>query len=55
MKNFHIKTPSEWPRKRREILFWQAWFGNTLIDQNNSLPILRNKWKGQNLIFKSVR
>jgi hypothetical protein len=40
--------------KRKEILYWQAWFGNTLIDQHQSIALLKYKWKGQNVEFKPI-
>jgi len=41
---------------RREIRFWQAYRGALCIDENNSIAILRAKYKGMpNITFKSVR
>jgi hypothetical protein len=40
---------------RKEPLYWQVYYGGVLIDENNSIALLRHKWKGQKVIFKSVR
>ncbi len=42
----HIRGLKQKPA-RSPILFWEAYFGNTCIDQNNSIALLRHKYKGQ--------
>ena len=40
---------------RKPILYWQAWFGNTLIDEHQSIALLKYKWNGQQITFKPIR
>jgi len=43
-------------RERKEIKYWNAYMGEKLIDSNNSVALLRHKWKTyKNVIFKAVR
>ena len=43
-------------RERREIKYWNAYMGDKLIDSNNSIALLRHKWKTyKQVIFKAVR
>lgn len=43
-------------KPRKPILYWEAYFGNTCIDINNSIALLRHKYKGQpGVTFKGVR
>ena len=43
-------------RERKEIKWWNAYVGDKLIDSNNSIALLRHKWKGyKNVIFRSQR
>jgi hypothetical protein len=39
---------------RKPILYWQAWRGNTLIENNNSVALLSHKY-GNGVIYKAVR
>jgi len=43
-------------RERKEIKYWNAYMGDKLIDSNNSVALLRHKWKTyKQVIFKAVR
>ena len=43
-------------RERKEIKWWNAYVGDKLIDSNNSIALLRHKWKPyKNVIFRSQR
>lgn len=54
MKTWQI--PAVHPKVRLEIKYWEAWHCGVLIDQNNSIAILRHKWRfSPGVIFKAIR
>jgi hypothetical protein len=43
-------------RQARPVSHWEAIKGNTVIDQNNSIALLRFKWAAdKTIVFKAVR
>lgn len=41
-------------RVRKPIKYWQCWLNGQIVDENNSVKILRNKY-GAKAIYKAVR
>ncbi len=43
-------------RERKEIKYWNAYLNGKLIDSNNSIALLRHKWKNYKTVtFRSER
>ena len=43
-------------RQNKPVSHWQALKGNTVIDENNSIALLRFKWSAdKTVIYKAVR
>lgn len=41
-------------KERKPIKYWQAWQFGRIVDENNSIALLRNKW-GSGAQYRSVR
>lgn len=39
---------------RKPVKYWQAWQNGRIVDENNSLPLLRYKY-GKTAVYRSVR
>lgn len=35
------------PKTRKPVLYWEARYMGIVVDVNNSIPILRSKWRGE--------
>jgi len=43
-------------RPNKPIKYWEAFKGGQIVDQNNSIALLRFKWQGdKSILFKAVR
>lgn len=43
-------------RQNKPILGWRAFKDGQVIDENNSLPLLKWKWQGdKSIIYRSIR
>lgn len=51
MKLYQLPQPNT---ERRQIKYWQAVQNGKVIDENNSIALLRHKY-GNSVILKSVR
>ena len=51
MKTYFVPTTKE----RKPIKYWQAIRNNVVIDENNSIALLRHKYGNVGIRYQSVR